>query len=219
MQELHGQWVAPGDRLGQASQFGAVGAGCYVRGNHVHASVVGMCEITALDAGSAAKAADKAAAAALPSVSVSAPYAEPPVVPDVGNIVTAKVSAVAPRPTISCSAQSGSLTRDVSPCVCQVVSITRQVARVSIVCVGETALKERFSGVVRRENIRAEEIDRVEVQNSMRPGDVIVAEVRSWYRGLRSSAMLDNVFSRAYRLCHWVMHGPTTCRPPKRSLA
>ena len=117
MQELHGQWVAPGDRLGQASQFGAVGAGCYVRGNHVHASIVGMCEITALDAGSAAKAADKAAAAALPSVSVSAPYAEPPVVPDVGNIVTAKVSAVAPRPTISCSAQSGSLTRDVSPCV------------------------------------------------------------------------------------------------------
>lgn len=49
----------------------------------------------------------------------------------------------------------------------------------SIVCVGTTALKDRFSGIVRRENIRAEEIDRVEVQQSMRPGDVIKAEVRT----------------------------------------
>ena len=89
---LDGSWVAPGDRLGQATQFSGVGAGCYVRGDHVYASVVGVCRVTNEGAGGGADGPGKGAAAGA-VVSVAAPHAEPPVVPDVGNVVTAKVRA------------------------------------------------------------------------------------------------------------------------------
>lgn len=52
-------------------------------------------------------------------------------------------------------------------------------ALVDIVCVGSTAVKEKFSAVVRQQDVRATEIDKVEMYSSFRPGDIIKAEVLS----------------------------------------
>eukprot|EP00455_Lapot_gusevi_P000405 TRINITY_DN10190_c0_g1_i1.p1 TRINITY_DN10190_c0_g1~~TRINITY_DN10190_c0_g1_i1.p1 ORF type:complete len:238 (-),score=20.48 TRINITY_DN10190_c0_g1_i1:19-651(-) len=74
----------------------------------------------------------------------------PSIVPQIGDTVTAKVTKVN----------------------------TRQAA-VEILCVGAEPLKESFPGKVRREDVRAFEVDAVEIYKSFRPGDIIRAQVIS----------------------------------------
>jgi len=75
---------------------------------------------------------------------------EPTVVPDIGSIVTVKILKINPR-----------------------------LASVSILCVGSKALKDPFQGIIRVQDIRATEIDKVQVYKSFRPGDIVRAEVIS----------------------------------------
>ncbi len=75
---------------------------------------------------------------------------EPSLVPQIGSIVTAKVLRVNPR-----------------------------FASVSILCVGTRALKEEFNGIIRSQDVRATETDKVEIYKSFRPGDIVKAEVIS----------------------------------------
>lgn len=85
----------------------------------------------------------------LPTVSVARREAGV-AVPFVGCVVTAKVTKINPR-----------------------------FAQVQILCVGRHPVKESFSGVIRKADIRAHEVDKVEVEASFRPGDVVRAEVIS----------------------------------------
>lgn len=48
-----------------------------------------------------------------------------------------------------------------------------------ILCVGPKPVRQRYSGVIRVQDVRATEIDKVQVQASFRPGDVVRAEVLS----------------------------------------
>ncbi|KAL6047680.1 Exosome complex component CSL4 [Balamuthia mandrillaris] len=73
---------------------------------------------------------------------------EPAVVPQIGSVVTAKVIRVNPR-----------------------------FASVDILCVGSKALKETFRGIIRTQDVRATEVDKVEIYKSFRPGDIVRAEV------------------------------------------
>lgn len=50
---------------------------------------------------------------------------------------------------------------------------------VDILCVGPKPVRQRYSGVIRVQDVRATEIDKVQVQSSFRPGDVVRAEVLS----------------------------------------
>ncbi|CAG9861677.1 unnamed protein product [Phyllotreta striolata] len=59
----------------------------------------------------------------------------------------------------------------------QVSVITQQYAKCFIKCVGETVLRRPFRAVLRREDIRATEKDRVEIYKCVRPGDIILARV------------------------------------------
>lgn len=59
----------------------------------------------------------------------------------------------------------------------QVNIITQQYCKCLIKCVGDTVLSRPFRGILRREDIRATEKDRVEIYKSFRPGDVILARV------------------------------------------
>eukprot|EP00771_Trimastix_marina_P002089 gnl/Trimastix_PCT/3201.p1 GENE.gnl/Trimastix_PCT/3201~~gnl/Trimastix_PCT/3201.p1 ORF type:complete len:192 (+),score=23.51 gnl/Trimastix_PCT/3201:64-639(+) len=72
------------------------------------------------------------------------------VVPQTGDIVMARITKISPR-----------------------------FASVRILCVGNRVLKEEFAGVIRKEDVRATEIDKVEIYKSFRPGDVVLAEVIS----------------------------------------
>ncbi|CAG9814594.1 unnamed protein product [Phaedon cochleariae] len=59
----------------------------------------------------------------------------------------------------------------------QVYIITQQYAKCNIKCVGDTVLRRPFRAVLRREDVRATEKDRVEIYKSFRPGDIILARV------------------------------------------
>ncbi|XP_050312920.1 exosome complex component CSL4 [Anthonomus grandis grandis] len=59
----------------------------------------------------------------------------------------------------------------------QVSIITQQYARCFIKCIGNTVLRSLFKAVLRRENIRATEKDKIDIYKSIRPGDIILARV------------------------------------------
>ncbi|CAN2390695.1 rRNA processing, partial [Pristimantis euphronides] len=62
---------------------------------------------------------------------------------------------------------------------CKVTSINPRFAKVQIMYIGTTALKNIFRGTIRKEDIRATEKDKVEVYKSFRPGDIVIAKVIS----------------------------------------
>lgn len=140
-----GSWVAPGERVGRISEF-RPGEGVYIRGEHLHASVVGVKAV------SPPPATDDAAAGAdaLPVVSVVLMNAAPPPVPAVGDVVSVKVQRITPL-----------------------------VANVSIITVGDRVLNEPLPAIIRREHVRELEVDRVQMHESFRTGDVVRAEVAS----------------------------------------
>ncbi|XP_051558188.1 exosome complex component CSL4-like isoform X1 [Myxocyprinus asiaticus] len=62
---------------------------------------------------------------------------------------------------------------------CKVTSINPRFAKVHILYVGSTPLKDRFRGTIRREDVRATDKDKVETYKSFRPGDILLAKVIS----------------------------------------
>ncbi|KXJ17143.1 exosome complex component CSL4 [Exaiptasia diaphana] len=62
---------------------------------------------------------------------------------------------------------------------CKVTSVNPRFCKVSILGVDSTALKEPFRGIIRKEDVRATEKDRVEIYKCFRPGDIVVAKVMS----------------------------------------
>ncbi|KAI9335293.1 hypothetical protein BDR26DRAFT_866055 [Obelidium mucronatum] len=71
-------------------------------------------------------------------------------IPDVGSIVTGKV-----------------------------IRVTPQMATLSIMVVGDQPCTDNFQGIIRVQDVRATERDKVQIYNSFRPGDIVRAEVIS----------------------------------------
>lgn len=63
--------------------------------------------------------------------------------------------------------------------LCRVLSITVLYAKVQILSVNNQVLREPLKGIIRREDIRATEIDTVSVFNNFRPRDIVRARVLS----------------------------------------
>ncbi|KAI4471617.1 5' exoribonuclease csl4-related [Holotrichia oblita] len=59
----------------------------------------------------------------------------------------------------------------------QVTILTQQFCKCIIKCVGDTVLSRTYRGILRREDVRAAEKDRIEMYKSFRPGDIILARV------------------------------------------
>ncbi|KAK9819863.1 hypothetical protein WJX72_003436 [[Myrmecia] bisecta] len=73
-----------------------------------------------------------------------------PLVPKPGAAVTAKVTKVNPR-----------------------------LASAEILCIGTKPVDQPFNGIIRVQDVRATEVDKVEMYSSFRPGDIVRAEVLS----------------------------------------
>ena len=80
------------------------------------------------------------------SVEVHAPGQELTVVPSVGDIVT-----------------------------CKVVSVNPRFAKLQIVCVNDTPLRDSFRCQLRKEDVKSHDKDRVEMYKCFRPADIILA--------------------------------------------
>jgi exosome complex RNA-binding protein Csl4 len=66
-----------------------------------------------------------------------------------------------------------------STVLCKVTRITPRQATVAILVVGDTVLDGEWQGIIRVQDVRATEKDRVKIFESFRPGDVVRAVVVS----------------------------------------
>ncbi|XP_065068354.1 exosome complex component CSL4-like isoform X2 [Rhopilema esculentum] len=66
-----------------------------------------------------------------------------------------------------------------SPAICKIVNTTPRFCKAAILSVNGVVLKDVFRGMIRREDVRATEIDKVEMCKSFRPGDIVLAKVLS----------------------------------------
>lgn len=85
--------------------------------------------------------------------------------------------------------------REVLPTVgnvvlCRVTRITPRQAVVAILVCGDTVLEAEWQGVIRVQDVRATEKDRVKIYESFRPGDIVRASVVSLFSSLSFFGML-----------------------------
>ncbi|KAI0914234.1 exosome component EXOSC1/CSL4-domain-containing protein [Ustulina deusta] len=171
MAATQAQTVAiPGQLLGSANKYSA-GPGTHIHESNLYSSLLGTISITEPEKTlGPAKRIHRIAALNTPSSS----------------------SSTNPLPTISVSPASSSTAeqqdkREVLPEVgnvvlCRVTRITPREATVAILIVGDAVLSAQWQGVVRVQDVRATEKDRVKIYESFRPGDIVRAQVVSFSR-------------------------------------
>lgn len=77
-----------------------------------------------------------------------------------------------------------------STVLCRVTRITPKQATVAILVVGETVLDGDWQGLIRVQDVRATEKDKVKIFESFRPGDIVRAVVVSWPCAICSGDLL-----------------------------
>jgi exosome complex component CSL4 len=144
----------PGKILGPVSRF-TPGAGTHIFEGNVVSSLMGRVTIIPpAKAPGPAKRLNKIISAPtteeLATITVSRHGAKREILPDVNNIVLARVVRLMPR---------------------QAIVVIQQV--------GNTVLQTEWQGVIRVQDVRATEKDKVKIYESFRPGDVVRAQVIS----------------------------------------
>ncbi|KAF3771282.1 hypothetical protein M406DRAFT_326670 [Cryphonectria parasitica EP155] len=164
--------VLPGQLLGPANRY-RPGPGVHLHESNLYSSLLGAVIVSEPDSSSKSSATNRgpakrltkitaslhsssgtgAAASELPTISVSrsvTPKRQREVLPQVGNVVLCRVTRITPRQAVA-----------------------------SILVCGETVLEAEWQGVIRVQDARATEKDRVKVYESFRPGDIVRASVIS----------------------------------------
>jgi exosome complex component CSL4 len=148
--------AVPGQLLGPADKYVA-GAGTHIQDSNLYASLLGTVSVQQPEkAPGPAKRLTKIEAlktpTALPKISVSRSgiSEKREILPEVGNVVLCRVTRIQPRQ-----------------------------ATVAILVVGETVLEAEWQGVIRSQDVRATEKDKVKIYESFRPGDIVRAQVVS----------------------------------------
>lgn len=97
------------------------------------------------------------------------------------RVIPAFANAEDKRPTVEVlkEKEHGAVPEPGAIVTARVTKVMARLASVNIICVGTRAVKEKFTGTVRQQDIRATEIDKVDMYTSFRPGDIIRAEVLS----------------------------------------
>ncbi|KAF9881053.1 hypothetical protein CkaCkLH20_01203 [Colletotrichum karsti] len=153
------QTAVPGKALGPTSRYNA-GPGTHVYNGTVVASLMGKVIVT--------------------------PSAKAPTAPKRLNRITAPTTEE--MPTLSVAPRqaqgSGDKKREVLPDVgnvvlCRVVRLMPKQAIVTIQQVGDTVLQTEWQGVIRSQDVRATEKDKVKIYESFKPGDIVRAQVIS----------------------------------------
>lgn len=63
-----------------------------------------------------------------------------------------------------------------------VTSVNQRFAKCVLKCIGDVVLTRPYRGILRKEDVRATEKDRIELYKSFRPGDIILARVVRVYQ-------------------------------------
>lgn len=85
------------------------------------------------------------------------------------------------RPTVEVTGHKahGPVPEPGSVVVARVMKVMTRMASADIMCVGAKSVREKFSGIIRQQDVRATEIDKVDMHLSFRPGDIVRALVLS----------------------------------------
>ncbi|XP_061342593.1 uncharacterized protein LOC133288789 [Gastrolobium bilobum] len=85
------------------------------------------------------------------------------------------------RPTVEVTGHKahGPVPEPGSIVIARVTKVMARSASADIVCVGQKSVREKFTGIIRQQDVRATEIDKVDMHLSFRPGDIIRALVLS----------------------------------------
>lgn len=141
----------PGRVLGSVTKY-APGAGTHIFQGHVVASLMGSVSvIPPAKAPGPAKRLNKITAPAseeLATITVARRDRRREVLPDVNNVVLARVVRLMPK---------------------QAIVVIQQV--------GGTVLQTEWQGVIRVQDVRATEKDKVKIYESFKPGDIVRAQV------------------------------------------
>ncbi|XP_011409363.1 PREDICTED: exosome complex component CSL4-like [Amphimedon queenslandica] len=89
--------------------------------------------------------------------------------------------------------------------LCRVLSVSQISAKVEIISVGSQVLKEPLMGIIRREEVRASEKDKVSLFQSFRPCDIVQARVLGLGEGqayVLTTAESELGVILARKLCH-----------------
>ncbi|CAA7403278.1 unnamed protein product [Spirodela intermedia] len=73
----------------------------------------------------------------------------------------------------------GAVPKPGSMVVGRVTKVMARLASVDIMCVDSKSVRETFTGIIRQQDVRATEIDKVDMYLSFRPGDIVRALVLS----------------------------------------
>lgn len=157
--------AVPGKILGPATQY-LSGPGTHLHNNQVVSSLLGRVTLSTNPRAGPTKRLTKITAPRdeeLPTVSVARGEGSREVLPDVGAVV-----------------------------LCRVIRLVTKQAIVSIQQVGGTVLETEWQGVIRSQDVRATEKDKVKIYESFRPGDTVRAQVVSsfalWFSSLPRGA-------------------------------
>lgn len=184
----------PGQPLGGAASY-APGPGIHIQDQQLYASLLGPV--------SATKPPKRPSAAgpssSMPALSIARPDAHAAVgasaatntLPEVDAVVLARVTRLTPRQ-----------------------------ATVEILVVGEAVCREGFQGIIRREDVRATEKDRVKIGDMFRVGDIVRGVVVSFSLAGLAGALGRSLGAdmRCSRF-RWVTSRIITSRPQRMSWA
>lgn len=141
----------PGQPLGPASKY-SPGPGTHIYNSQVYASLGGPVLVGSPTAAPAPPKTNSAAKS---------------------NHATAKPSVGIPH----LASSSNTLPTVDSIVLCRVTRIQTRQATVAILVVGDDVCQDEFNGVIRREDVRATEKDKVVLGDGFRPGDIVRALV------------------------------------------
>ncbi|KAE9448016.1 hypothetical protein C3L33_20086, partial [Rhododendron williamsianum] len=85
------------------------------------------------------------------------------------------------RPTVEVTGHKahGAVPEPGSIVIARVTKVMVRMASADIMCVGPKSVREKFTGSIRQQDVRATEIDKVDMHSSFRPGDIVRALVLS----------------------------------------
>jgi exosome complex RNA-binding protein Csl4 len=96
-------------------------------------------------------------------------------------VTPAQPGAADGRPVVEVLRGSGAaaLPQPGATVLARVTRVTPRLASCDILCVGGAATEAPFSGIIRQQDVRATEVDKVALHDCFRPGDVVRAAVLS----------------------------------------
>ncbi|CAJ1976296.1 unnamed protein product [Sphenostylis stenocarpa] len=85
------------------------------------------------------------------------------------------------RPTVEVTGHKahGPVPQPGSVVIARVTKVMARSASADIMCVGAKSAREKFTGIIRQQDVRATEIDKVDMHLSFHPGDIVKALVLS----------------------------------------